>query len=65
MSIFKMRLLLISHYFTGGLKNSALINNIELSNYIPFLPLERDHIIMCLEKEVKNLGQIMSDELKE
>ncbi|XP_054272183.1 torsin-like protein isoform X2 [Macrosteles quadrilineatus] len=50
----------------GGLKNSQLVKNFDISYYVPFLPLERSHIVQCLEHFVVNTKQqVMSPELTE
>lgn len=38
----------------GGLKKSAIIDRSVIDLYVPFLPLEQQHIRMCARKELKN-----------
>lgn len=38
----------------GGLKTSRLITRHMIDYFIPFLPLERRHIIMCFKDYLRN-----------
>lgn len=40
---------------TGGLKKSHLIDSHIIDHYIPFLPLEKKHVMQCIEAELKHL----------
>lgn len=41
--------------FTGGLKKSHLIDSHIIDHYIPFLPLEKTHVMQCIEAELNYL----------
>ena len=47
----------------GGLQHSDLIFRGLISNYIPFLPLERKHIKMCAKVEASKRGDLLNEEL--
>jgi len=44
------------------LKKSSLIDSHVIDFYIPFLPLEKDHVIQCIEAELKDLGEHLDSE---
>jgi len=46
----------------GGLHRSAVIDSSLIDVYVPFLPLERSHVRMCVEKEVRNRNITMKEE---
>lgn len=48
----------------GGLKKSKPIESGLIDHYIPFLPLEKEHVIGCIEAELKRLNRPMTDEIK-
>jgi len=37
---------------TGGLKNAKMIQQRLVSFYVPFLPLEKKHVVMCAAREI-------------
>lgn len=47
----------------GGFHGSDIVRSHMVNFFIPFLPLERKHVLQCLERDVSNMGQVMSDEL--
>ncbi|XP_046670418.1 torsin-like protein isoform X2 [Homalodisca vitripennis] len=53
----------VSFNSEGGFKKSGLVKRFGISHYVPFLPLESDHVIQCLVREVVGLGQVISNEL--
>uniref|UniRef100_A0A1B6LD14 AAA+ ATPase domain-containing protein n=1 Tax=Graphocephala atropunctata TaxID=36148 RepID=A0A1B6LD14_9HEMI len=57
------QLLAISYNEKGGLEKTGVVKSFGISHYVPFLPLEKQHVIQCLEKEVAKLHQVMSNEL--
>ncbi|XP_039296269.1 torsin-1A [Nilaparvata lugens] len=50
--------------FLGGLKSSALIANECIDHFIPFLPLEREHLAACVKATMKrdNVTRIENQE---
>eukprot|EP00092_Neocalanus_flemingeri_P028033 GFUD01030436.1.p1 GENE.GFUD01030436.1~~GFUD01030436.1.p1 ORF type:complete len:340 (-),score=109.62 GFUD01030436.1:69-1088(-) len=46
----------------GGLHRSAVIDSSLIDVYVPFLPLERKHVKMCVEKEARTRNITMKDE---
>ena len=46
----------------GGLQHSDLIFRGLISNYIPFLPLERKHVKMCAKVEALKQGHLLNQE---
>lgn len=42
----------------GGLKKTALIESHVIDHYIPFLPMEKAHVIMCLEAEFRRWNRM-------
>jgi len=42
--------------YSGGLKTSSLIRSQLISAHIPFLPLERDHVIRCIREAITSRG---------
>ncbi|KAL5283087.1 TOR1A family protein [Megaselia abdita] len=46
-----------SYNLDGGLKKTSLIESHLVDHFVPFLPLERKHIRLCLEKEYFKWGQ--------
>ncbi|CAB4064925.1 TOR1 [Lepeophtheirus salmonis] len=45
----------------GGLKKSNIIGQHLVDHYIPFLPLERKHVRMCIEKELGDRNENLPD----
>ena len=45
----------------GGLHHSAVIDSSLIDVYVPFLPLERKHIKMCVIKEAKDRNMTLSE----
>jgi len=39
--------------YIGGLKYSSVIDKNLISAFVPFLPLERQHVKMCIEDDIK------------
>nr|AVM86439.1 18S rRNA biogenesis protein [Corythucha ciliata] len=39
----------------GGLKTSSLIASSLIDVYVPFLPLEKEHVEMCIRSEIRRL----------
>uniref|UniRef100_A0A336K870 CSON001228 protein n=1 Tax=Culicoides sonorensis TaxID=179676 RepID=A0A336K870_CULSO len=54
----------LSAYNEGGLKKSRPIESGLIDHFIPFLPLEKQHIIACIEVEFKRLGIEMTEQRK-
>lgn len=48
-AIYNYRLKINNQHFTGGLKFSFLIKNNLIDHFVPFLPLERSHVILCIK----------------
>lgn len=48
----------------GGLMKSGLIDSHIVDYYVPFLPLERDHVVKCIEAEFKNLKKYLDSSTK-
>jgi len=48
----------------GGLKKSSIINSHIIDFYVPFLPLEKVHVLQCIEAELKNLNNSLDSEAK-
>lgn len=45
------------HYLSaGGFKYSSNIKSALIDHYIPFFPLERRHVEMCIKQEFVNLN---------
>jgi len=42
--------------YIGGLKCSSVIDKNLISAFVPFLPLERQHVKMCIEDNVMRKG---------
>lgn len=47
-------LILDSYNEQGGLRQSALIRRYSIGVFVPFLPLQRDHVKMCVKDEIVN-----------
>lgn len=53
-------------YNTGGLQSSSIIREDLIDHYIPFLPLEKKHVAMCVRREFRRHGRDdVSDSLVE
>lgn len=50
---------------TGGLHKTGLVQSYSISHYVPFLPLEKVHVVQCLQREVSKQHQVMSNELEQ
>ncbi|XP_025409420.1 torsin-1A isoform X2 [Sipha flava] len=46
----------------GGLKKSHLIDSHIIDHYIPFLPLEKNHVLQCIHAELRQLNQSMDSD---
>jgi len=47
------------------LKKSAIIDSHVIDHYVPFLPLEKQHVEQCIEAELKNLKKYLdSDKIR-
>jgi hypothetical protein len=46
----------------GGLKKSELVTRHLIDAYVPFLPLERKHVRMCITDYMKSRGYRITDE---
>lgn len=46
-----------SYNLDGGLKDTSLIESHLVDHFVPFLPLERKHVRLCLEKEFYKWGK--------
>jgi hypothetical protein len=44
---------ILLYLFSGGLWHSTLIDHNLISAFIPFLPMERQHVIKCIEDDMK------------
>lgn len=42
----------------GGLQESSLIKSAVIDFYLPFLPLEKKHVVQCIKAEYENFGHI-------
>lgn len=49
---------------TGGLRHSALLRRYSIGVLVPFLPLERKHVKLCIEDELERLEYIVDDREK-
>ena len=49
----------------GGLKNSELIGKHLIDYFIPFLPLTRKHVLLCIEDYAKQEGIFLTQERQE
>lgn len=47
-------LVLDSYNEQGGLRQSSLIRRHSIGVFVPFLPLQRDHVKMCVKEEIAN-----------
>ncbi|CAI6366835.1 unnamed protein product [Macrosiphum euphorbiae] len=48
----------------GGLMKSSIIDSHIIDFYVPFLPLEKVHVLQCIEAELKNLNSSLDSEAK-
>lgn len=46
-----------SYNLDGGLKATSLIESHLVDHFVPFLPLERSHVRLCIEKEYQKWGR--------
>lgn len=46
----------------GGLRSTSLITSGLIDHFIPFLPLERRHIVNCVEAEFRKLGRTPTED---
>jgi len=46
----------------GGLMKSEIIDSHIIDYYVPFLPLEKVHVIKCIEAEFENLEEHLDSE---
>lgn len=42
----------------GGLGRSSLLRRYSIGVFVPFLPLEREHVLLCIKKEIESLHLI-------
>lgn len=47
----------------GGLKNSILVVSELVDFYVPFLPMELDHVKQCIRAEMKKRGHAMDEKI--
>lgn len=50
--------------YDGGLQKAKIIESALIDHYIPFLPLEREHVIGCIETAAKRINTIMTNDIK-
>lgn len=52
------------HFAGGGLYKSRIIDKVLVDYFVPFLPLERGHIISCIKVQAKRqaMNQSIIDE---
>lgn len=50
--------------FVGGLKKSRLIDSHIIDHYVPFLPLEKIHVLQCIDAELRHLNKSLDSEVK-
>lgn len=43
---------------------SQLIDSHIIDHYVPFLPLEKIHVVQCIEAELKHLNKTLSSDAK-
>lgn len=48
----------------GGLQKSKPIESGLIDHYVPFLPLEKEHVIGCIEAELERFNKPMTEEFK-
>ncbi|XP_025207141.1 torsin-1A [Melanaphis sacchari] len=48
----------------GGLMKSGIIDSHIIDHYVPFLPLEKVHVVKCIEAEFKNLNKHLDSKTK-
>lgn len=46
----------------GGLQNAGIIKSSLIDHFVPFLPLEKRHVMKCIRREFERLGKIPTDE---
>lgn len=42
----------------GGLSRSSLLRRYSIGVFVPFLPLEREHVLLCIRREIDHLNLI-------
>lgn len=47
----------------GGLKRSSMIDSHIIDHFVPFLPLEKMHVVQCIEAELKNLKRPLDSKI--
>lgn len=45
----------------GGLKESSILRRYSIGVFVPFLPLERKHVKLCIKNEIENSHEIIDD----
>ncbi|XP_055906522.1 torsin-like protein [Eupeodes corollae] len=65
MSDFENILEVGAYNLEGGMKKTGLIEAHVVDHYIPFLPLEKEHVAKCIEAEFRRWGKIPSSEITE
>ena len=49
--------------FAGGLWHSSLIDRNLVTAFIPFLPMERTHVKLCIEDDLRYKNQRVSEDI--
>ncbi|XP_030378588.1 torsin-like protein [Scaptodrosophila lebanonensis] len=62
LSDFEALLQKVSYNLDGGLRKTSLIEAHVIDHYMPFLPLEKSHVVQCLEAEFKRWNREPSRE---
>ncbi|XP_017470642.1 PREDICTED: torsin-like protein [Rhagoletis zephyria] len=57
LSAFEQVLEKVSYNIEGGLKKAGLIEKHVIDHYLPFLPLEKQHVLKCIAAEFKKWGR--------
>uniref|UniRef100_T1GLT9 Torsin-1A C-terminal domain-containing protein n=1 Tax=Megaselia scalaris TaxID=36166 RepID=T1GLT9_MEGSC len=52
-----------SYNIDGGLKETSLIESHLVDHFVPFLPLERSHVRLCLQKEFEKWGSFPTEDI--
>lgn len=46
----------------GGLKSASMITSSLIDHFLPFLPMEKRHVIQCVQAEFRKLGKTPTDD---
>ena len=49
--------------FSGGFRQSSVIDKNLVSAFLPFLPLEEKHVLLCIKDEINNMGHLYSHKI--